>query len=157
MDLTSFYDGTPDGFRRWLRFILRPGNSHLIGREYSEMCGGEMSAVVGYQSFRYLRLATLSAEEAFCSPIDENSVRATFEQRNIIGFVIRNECLNHDLATLVDRLRSSIIDADAALAFLTAERRNVSNRVQVADADLGEKLKKRLRSREWLLYQLFDY
>jgi hypothetical protein len=73
--------------------------------------------------------------------------------------VIRNERLNQDLATLVQtRLRNSIRNLDAALTHLqTSERRNSSSRVEGAGTDLGEKLKKRLQSREWLLHELFDY
>jgi hypothetical protein len=157
----SFYDGTPDNFRQWLRTILRPSNAQLLNRAYAKIAGGKIARIVGYQSFRYLNLAMPSPEALLEHATDQESLRRAFEKNNVVGFAIRNERLNSDLASLVQgRLRNSIADPDAALTYLeTAERINASNRVDKRGVsfDLGDRLKARLHDREWLLHELFNY
>jgi hypothetical protein len=153
----SHYDGTDRGFRRWLRLVLQPENAHVLDREYAEFQGGELAQIVGYQSFRYLRLACLRLDSA----ADKEALRQSFAQSNIVGFVIRNERLNADLATLVrTRLRHSISDLDAALAYLeNAQRINASKRIDQYGETfrLREGLRKQVQQREWLLHELFGY
>jgi hypothetical protein len=157
----TLYDGTAEGFRLWLKFVLRPSSAALLDSEYAKVGDEGIAGLVGYQSYRYLRLAIPSADKALEGCGSEDELRGRFQQRNIVGFVLRNESLNSDLATLVKtRLRDSITDVDGAVRYLEdAGRRNVSKRIdQYGEAiQLGEKLKKRLQGREWLLRELFGY
>jgi hypothetical protein len=151
------YDGTNHGFRRWLKLVLRPEKAKLLSREYARSQGGELAKIVGFQSFRYLRLASCQLDEA----TNKDALRRSFERNNIVGFVIRNERLNSDLATLVrTRLQHSIGDPEAALAYLeNAERINASKRVDQSGETFGlrEGLRKQIQKREWLLHELFGY
>ena len=153
----SLYDGTSRGFRRWLKLVLRPDKAKLLSREYARSQGGELAQIIGFQSFRYLRLASRQLDEA----TDRDGLRQSFERNNIVGFVIRNERLNADLARLVrTRLRHSISDPEAALAYLeTAERINASQRVDQSGETFGlrDGLRRQIQEREWLLHELFDY
>lgn len=157
----ALYDGTSDAFKLWLKLMLKPRNASLFERRYAQFAGEKLAKLVGYQSYRYLRLAVPSAEDVVrnCHNVDE--VRAAFQQHNIAGFTLKTETLNADLATLVrTRLRDSITDVDEALRFLEGSgRANASERIDRYGQEirLGEKLTQRLQEREWLLHELFGY
>ena len=157
----ALFDGTAEGFRLWLKLVLRPSSAALLDSEYASIGNEIVASLVGYQSYRYLRLAIPSADKVLEGCGSEDEVRGCFHQRNIVGFVIRNESLNSDLATLAQtKLRDTITDLDEALKYLEeAGRKNASKRIdQYGEAiQLGDKLKKRLQSREWLLNDLFGY
>jgi hypothetical protein len=94
----TLYDGTPEGFRLWLKFVLRPASAALLDPDYALAGKKDIPRLIGYQSFRYLRLAIPSAETVLKDCGSENELRARFQQNNIVGVVIRNESLNSDLA-----------------------------------------------------------
>ncbi len=153
----ALYDGSKRGFHRWLKLVLQPENAHLLSKHYAAAEDGRLAEIVGYQSFNHLRLASPWRDAA----VGKDALRRTFERNSIVGFVIRNEQLNSDLATLVrTRLQSSFSDPAAALRYLeTAERINASTRVDLgAEAfDVKDKLRTQLQEREWLLHELFGY
>ena len=73
-------------------------------------------------------------------------------------YTVKTESLRTDLARLVEsRLRDSIKDIPAALHFIEkAPARNVTT-VQWLKPEIDAEMKRRLREREWLLYEAYSY
>jgi hypothetical protein len=156
-DREALYDGTAEGFRDWLAFVLEPENAAIFGRAYAAHGGGRTARLVGLQSFRFLR-AALPATDALGQCADAGEIRALYARAKLPDVVLRNETLREDLCALLSGpLRYAIADLDAALAFVRdSPPINASNRV-VDGSALDEALAKRLREREWFLCETFGY
>lgn len=153
----SLYDGTAEGFRRWLAFVLEPENAAIFGRAYAAHGGGRTARLVGLQSYRFLRVALPAANTlAECAGADD--IRALYARAKLPQVVLRNETLREDLCALLSGpLRQAVADLDATLAFVRdSPPLNASRRV-VDQAALDEPLSKRLREREWFLCETFGY
>ena len=157
----SLYDGSSEGFRLWLKTVLHPENAELLDSEYASLGCATVPDLIGFQSYRYLRLALPSSDKTLERCQNKDEIRAAYRQNSIVGYALRTETLNADLADLIStRLRDSIADLDGALLYLkTAERANPSERIDRYGQriELGERLRRRLQKREWLLHELFGY
>jgi hypothetical protein len=78
----NFYDGTMEGFRDWLNYVLRIRNAAQLDKSYANMGNSRTCEIIGFQSWRYLRLAlpTPSATLALCKT--DEDVRALYKAEN---------------------------------------------------------------------------
>jgi hypothetical protein len=154
------YDGSAESFRRWLAIVLRRDSADLLANDYAA-AGNHVASLVGFQTYRYLQLAIPSAQEVLSECKSQRDVRAAHVARSIVGFTLRTETLNADLANLIQtKLRDSVANLDEALAYLQgAKPVNASSRFDQygQKVELDANSLRRLEQREWLLYELFGY
>jgi hypothetical protein len=156
-----FYDGTEAGFTAWLKFVLKPANAGALRDGFHRTAGGRIAELIGPQSYRYLRLAVPNSRALLedCASVED--IRALHQTRKAVDFVVRHERFAEDLTALVQGpLRHAIADVDKALEFINAERRiNASVRVDAGEAGFAipDRLRGKIRRREWLLYEAFGY
>jgi hypothetical protein len=158
-ELGDLYDGTLDGFERWLALVLRPRKAALLGSRYAGM--GRIAELAGYQSYRYLKLALPDANAILTACETESDVRAAYATHKLPGFIVRYESLIADLGSLIQGpLRHAMTDLDAALRYLqTAPVINPSRRIDAnaRDFTLKKRLRERLYEREWFLGEIAGY
>jgi hypothetical protein len=161
MGLDKFYDGTTEGFADWLSFVLKPRNADVFGNTFAEMGDGAVARLIGLQSYRYLRLAMPRAHAVLSKCESRQDLRAAYASAKLPTFAVRHETIVDDLCTLLEgKLRHAISDLDKALHFVRSSKPvNASARVDSGEAEfvLDGKLQRRLRNREWFLYELCGY
>ncbi len=156
-----FYDSTWKGFQEWLAFVLDPKNAAVLNTAYGHYGHGRASRLVGFQSFRFLRLAVPNPANILMECKTAASMKRAYEDNKIANFVIRYESLRSDLSELVTtKLGHAISKPHKALAYVEqSHARNTSNRIDKKEADptLSEECKKAVHEREWLLHEIFNY
>jgi hypothetical protein len=159
-NLGVLYDGTWDGLKFWLEFILDPENGHFLDRKYSKKIGG-VSEMVGYQSYRVLRLAIPDSSELLGTCSDRADIRTLYDSQNILGCAIRYEQFCEDICALLgDKLRHAIGDLEEAQHYVQNQKpRNPSDRIDKYESStsIGKRLRRQLEEREWLLHESFGY
>ncbi len=159
--LDDLYDRTTEGFHAWLSFVLNPTNADALGGRYAAIGGGALAALMGLQSYRYLKLAIPGAETVLARCATPDDVRAAHAANRLPTYTIRHESFTADLAELLrGKLAYAMADADGALRFVESARKiNASRRVDAGEGDfaLGDVLQARLWQREWFLRELFAY
>ncbi len=153
------YDGTLDGFGRWLHHLLDPANVAAFGD--GSRPDGAIAGLVGLQSHRFLRLVIPGAESVLLACASKDDIRRAYEERRVIDDIVRFENFTADFARLLrGRLAHAFGDAEAAVRAMQSERRrNRSRRVDAGRDDFipAPALIARLREREWFLYEIFGY
>jgi hypothetical protein len=157
----ELYDSTWAGFKKWLKFALKPESAAALDDKYGEQGKGKLCELIGFQTYRFLELAIQDSLETLDTCQTQDDIRKAYAEKKIATYTIRNETFTQDVEELLTtKLRNSIADLDGALKFLKeADRINASDRVDRFEEDpkVGPKNKKYLRQREWLLRELFDY
>jgi len=159
--LGNLYDGTWNGFRAWLRFVLAPGNASALSEDYAGCGDGRLSKLVGFQSYRVLSLAIPNANEVLSQCSDRSEIVAQYRAKSVVNFTIRYENFREDLAELLTtKLKDQVSDIEEALNFVRNEKpRNQSDRIDRYETQpsLGPRLKELLRDREWFMHEEFGY
>jgi len=157
--LDDDYDGTTEGFNRWLKVAIKRRNADIVAGD--RVGDSEIGQLLGPQSYRYLRLAMPNARRRLEECTTQEEVRALYEREKLPRFFVRHENFAKDLAELIrGPLRPWIKDIEAAVNFVeTATPRNASTRVDKENDDfrVDKRVHKRLRQREWFLQELFGY
>jgi hypothetical protein len=160
-DLGKFYKGTTEAFNNWLNFVLRPRNADMLGEGYNKVGHGRLAELVGFQTYRYLRLALPTCARLLAECDSTDDIRRVHAERKLPQFFVRHENFVENLCALFSGpLKNSLKDVDAAVAHVRSARpSNASHRVDKAKPDfaLRERLQSEIRRREWFLYETFDY
>ncbi|CAM3667968.1 hypothetical protein [Isoptericola cucumis] len=122
------YDGTAEGFRRWLDVVLDPAHAALM-----RPLGYHRSGVaehVGLLSFRVARLSAPRPLEWLSQVGSADELVAAYRSRSVVDEVLRNESLVADLERLVRRpdlrwrpTREAALEALGGLARVNASER----------------------------------
>ncbi len=154
----DFYDGTMERFAQWLDFLLKPANTKTIGAGFAT---GRIGRLLGLHSYRYLKLVLGDAAEALDGCETKDDVRRVYEEKRLVGGIVRYESFTADLVALfTGRLAHAFEDPAAVAEYVrTADPVNASERVDAERPDftLPPELKQRLREREWFLCETFGY
>ncbi len=157
----DLYDGSAEGFAAWLNFVLKPANAQALRDGFDTVGEGRLAALIGPQSYRYLRLAVPDSQSLLAGCADVEALRAVHDARKVAAFVVRHERFADDLTALLSGpLRHAIADLDAALAHVrSAKPVNASRRVDAGKAGFAipQPLLRKMRRREWLLCEAFGY
>lgn len=157
----DMYDGTAEGFNAWLRLMLKANNVLPLGDRYHKVADGRLAGLLGFQSYRYLRLAIPDAENLLADCRSEDDIRAVFKANKLPKFTVRHETFVEDLCRLLSGpLAYAMEDVDAALEHVrTAEPMNASERVDKGEEKFRvmKRLRTRLKEREWLMAEVFGY
>jgi hypothetical protein len=157
----GLYDGTMDGFTDWLTYVLKPRNSEQLEKPYAYMGNGRTCELLGFQSWRYLRLALANPPGTLGACSNEDEIRALYKREKLPSHIIRYENFIPDLVALVrGPLSYAIKDVDAAVEFLqTARPLNTSDRIDRYESEivLNRRLARKLLEREWFLHEEFGY
>ncbi|WP_068113633.1 hypothetical protein [Tropicimonas marinistellae] len=174
--LAKLYDHGMEGFEPWLDFMLEPENAGLLSPDYARV----NTEVVGFQTYRFLRLALWAPSPWWLPPAMERTlpgfvprsspdtlmrqvksgddVIAIHDAYKLYGAVLRNESLNADLLDLIEtHLAEYFPDLDAVRQALAegAPRINQSTRQALTEQDLAPSVAAKLRAREAFLFQNF--
>ena len=159
--IDALYDGTMGGFNEWLGYVLKPKHAEALDRGYAKMGDGGIAKLVGYQSWRYLRLALPNPMQTLAKCESEDEIRAVYKQKKLPAYIVRYENFIPDLVALVrGPLSHAITDVDAAVAFIENTRPlNTSERVDAYEDEvsLNRRLSRKLAEREWFLSEEFGY
>jgi len=159
--IESFYDGTMDGFTDWLGYVLRPRHAEQLDKPFAYMGEGVTCKLIGFQSWRYLRLAIAQPPVALGACTSEDEIRALYKEKKLPRYVIRYERFIEDLVALVrGPLAYAITDVEAAVEYIqTAKPLNTSDRIDRYHSEvvLGRRLEQKLLDREWFLHEEFGY
>jgi Sulfotransferase family len=157
----DLYDSTWSGFRKWLKFVLKPEVSDMLDDEYGDDANQHVRDLIGFQTYRYLELALRTPIETLAACKTQDDVRAAHKETNIANFVVHHETFADDLVELfTTKLRHAIRDIDGAIKHIReAPKLNTSDRIDAFEPDptLGNKIQAQLDEREWLLHELFEY
>jgi hypothetical protein len=157
----DFYNSSWRGFKRWLKFVLEPANAKYLRNRSDRVYSGPLSEILGYQSYRFLKLTLLDPAVALATCRTKDDVREAYETANVANDAVRHETFQDDLKRLLTtRIRESFSDLDAAIAFIDSEVKvNASDRVdRLADyPKLGRRGSALVEEREWFLRELFGY
>lgn len=157
----DLYDGTMRGFQDWLKFTLKPKNADGVERVYSAMGDGEISKLIGLQSFRYLRVALPDPNNTLGTCRSKDEIRAVYKEKKLPTFFVRYETFVEDLCTLVaGPLAHAISDIPAAQKFIRETLPvNASERVDLYEDEIKIKrgMWEKFTEREWFLMEEFGY
>jgi sulfotransferase famil protein len=157
----DLYDSTWEGFRRWLKFVLREDNAELLDDNYGVHGNGDIRKLMGLQTYRFLEMALLDAKETLDACKTEDDVRKAYAEKKMASHLIRYETFRADLEHLITtKLRDSFKDLDGALQFVReGPKVNASERIDqfLDDPKIGPKNRKMLNQREWFMHEEFGY
>ena len=157
-ELGHFYDGTTEGFNNWLKFTLRSNSAEVVAADYADT---SIAQLLGPQSYRYLRLAIPGSRGRLGECTTRDEIRSFHDKEKLPSFTVRYENFTTDLTALLrGPLSRWIDDVEGAVNFVnTARPVNASKRIDEGNEDFSvrPRLKKRLREREWFLYELLNY
>jgi hypothetical protein len=157
----EYYDRTAEGFGEWLSFVLKKRNADLLRDRYDVVADGRIAGLMGFQSYRYLRLAIPDAEALLDHCETEDDIRAVYEANKLPQFIIRHETFVADLCRLIEGpLKDKLNDVEGALDYArNTEPVNTSERVDKGETEfrIDDRRRRKMQKREWLLNELFAY
>ena len=149
-----YEDPSMAGFEAWLAFFLNPRSAKMIGPQYHQA----RPRLYGYQTYRFLRLSFLNPREVMSRYSTRRQLQLRYNSQKIHTHILRTESLNQDLLALSrSALTPHFKPAEEVAAYL-AEAKWVNRSKSGDDLDpssLSPALFKRLKKREWFLYQNF--
>ena len=156
-EMSAVYDGTPEAFERWLRFVLDPASSAKIARSF----GKRQARLYGLMTHRFLRLSFRSWDLRYRLLGSREQVIEHYRSKRIHSAIVRNENLAGDLAEIVrDHLEPYLRDPDEALSELAgeAEKVNASRKSSRFMSALGNsELLEMVSEREWFFQDCLGY
>jgi hypothetical protein len=157
----DLYDGTMRGFNEWLNYTLKPKNAEAVDRVYSGMGDGNISDLIGLQSFRYLRVAVPDPSQTLAKCRSKDDIRALYKEKKLPTFFVRHETFKEDLCSLVrGPLAHAMTDVEAAEKFIRETLPiNSSERVDIYhdEIKLRRAAHRKLVDREWFMHEEFGY
>lgn len=159
--LEHMYEPSLPAFECWLDFMLDPANASLIKRKYGEIGMSDQYAPITY---RLIMLSIVNPIEKIKkrSFDDRKGLRDFFDRRRIYDYYVRTEHLAEDLFGALS-LCSNKVRFNQPLTTLDEfktliPKKNVGTRIEgLTTATVSDELQKRVREREWLLYEVFGY
>lgn len=156
-----YYDGTLFGFSKWLSFVLNPANAELFDKGYAKPKTEQLRALIGLQSYRYLKLALPGGTKALKNCETRDDIRETYEKHKLPQFHVRKESFHDDLCALVSGpLRHAFKNQEGALEYIrNGKPLNKSDRVDENGLVLhkSKRITAALKDREWFLFEVFGY
>jgi hypothetical protein len=152
----GLYNGTEGGLNRWLELVLGPTGPELLGERY----GPEISAVCGFQTYRFLKLSFRFPMRALPLIHSRDDLLRLYRNRRLHSAVLRAESLADDLAALVrGPLGPHLRDPEAALADLAAPKRVNASAAsgRKARVAISPELLAEIRAREWFFHEELGY
>jgi hypothetical protein len=159
--LGHLFQSTREAFEIWLDFMLDPANAPVLNRRYGEAAPFES---VGLLSVRLLYVSLPNFEKRVRRDKIGNpeEIRSLFMKKHIFDEYVRTENLIGDLFAFLRRhsgrlrLRHQLTTAEELAA--TVRTRNTSKKIPgLSPETVSPALKKRVREREWLFYEVFGY
>jgi len=150
----ALYARGMEGFAAWLEFVLDARHASLV----FPAAGPELSAALGLQSWRYLRLAALNLDQGARTLTSPQALRDYAQEHKVVSSVVRYECMQQDLSELVQgQLAHAFADPAEAVRWLQQSPRINASETQapLALRDIAHDLLERLMQREWYLYGHF--
>lgn len=152
----SVYDRSDnvESFRRWLRLVHDPKNSHFLGEGYGNTA---ITNLCGFMTYRYLYLCCRSVEKMNDSGfISDFKDVVQFESDNCyIDFFIKQESLEEDLCEAIQKVR--LLTQNERDRILGIGKINTSKRSLLISDYYDKESIELIRSRDSLLIEKFDY
>jgi hypothetical protein len=155
--MDNIYDGSPEGFARWLRFVLDPASHGRIARSF----GRRQARIYGLMTHRFLRLSFRFGDLRCRMLGSREQVLTSYHARKLHSAIVHNENLAGDLAEVVrGHLTPYLRDVDSALTELSGEVERVNISTQSVDFSAALEdpgLLQLLVEREWFFYDQLGY
>ncbi|MHA3980415.1 hypothetical protein ACW9UR_22315 [Halovulum sp. GXIMD14794] len=148
------YSGTPEGFERWLRFVMDPANAALLREGYAKA----HPELIGFQSFRFLALSFARPMRVLRRQTDLAGLNAAYDRQRLHSAVLKTETLAEDLTALArGPLAPHLRDPEGAIDWLARGRRVNASKSRGIDASaaLSAETRSWLFEREAFLYDRF--
>lgn len=150
------YDRTDNvaSFRKWLKLVHDPTNSHLLGEGYGNTM---ITDICGFMSYRYLYLCCERIKDLRTPGIIRNySDLARFENQNCyIDFFVRQESLEDSFCAAIEKVRQ--LTNEEKQRIYASKRTNASKRaLSIADYYDNETIEL-VGRREKLIIDKFGY
>ncbi|MFN3712205.1 MAG: sulfotransferase family 2 domain-containing protein [Alcanivoracaceae bacterium] len=155
----DLYVPTQDGFENWLRVVLAPESSSLLGWRYSfSGCAGLM----GFMSFRTLSLNLPSPTFKLRRAKTREQMLLLLSSHGMATHIIHNESLEQDLLELFHQHGDKLRLRHSAQAIRELVTRKAKTNVSKSASDirkdaLSADILALIQQREWPLYQHFGY
>jgi len=153
----DLYDGTPEGFGAFVRFVLDPANAAVFGEDYAE---SGIAPLAGLMTFRFVALSVSRPLRRMATCKARQDLERIYRRHNMAETIVRAETLNDTMRDLVrGSLRDRLRDPEAAIAWIdTAERVNASERRdRDRDFAIGDETRRLVEEREWFLFDVLGY
>ena len=155
-DLLPTYDGTREGFHRWLRVLLSDDRWEYLPPPMRVI----FNPSLGLMTSRFLRLNLLQPKFLLCQVRGHAALDLLWRTRRLPMDVVRQEHLREDLSKLVVGPLAPYLE-DVAVArddLFTRARENTSSSSKIdLTTDLPSDLETRLRDLEWFHYEILGY
>lgn len=139
-------------FRAWLKELLNPDNSSLLGEGYGV---GTIAKLCGFMTYRYLKLCCRDPFRVHQLEILDVDL-AKFEKDNCyIDFFIRQESLEEDLCIAIEKVQTLTGEEEARI--YSAGRTNASERPLPLADYYDEETIELVGNRDRLLVDKFGY
>ena len=152
-EVSSLYDGTAQGFYRWLERMLEPECVAMLANP-------PRGFPCGLLTWRFLHVSLSFPQLLLTNCGSRAAVRRVYRRHKLHGPILRAETLNRDLAKLArGRLRPWLKDAAAAAELeQNPPRENASNRRDKHwRLDMPDHLARKLEEREWFFATELGY
>ncbi|HFD31101.1 MAG TPA: hypothetical protein ENJ28_00100 [Gammaproteobacteria bacterium] len=152
----SVYDRSDniESFRRWLRLMNDPKNSHFLGEGYGDTA---ITDLCGFMTYRYLYLCCRNVEK-MKEPglvLDFKDIVQFDADNCYIDFFIKQESLEDDLCKAIEKVRP-LTQNERDLIFGKGKKNTSKRSLLISDYYDKESIEL-IRSRDRLLIDKFDY
>ncbi len=154
---STLYDGTPDGFDAFLRFVLDPGKADVFGEDYGK---SGIAPIAGLMTFRFVVLSLPRPLQRVATCHSGSDLVNAYRTHAMTSTVVRAEALNDTMRDLIrGPLKTRLRDPAAAIAWIdTSERVNASKRKdRERPFVISDEAKRLIEDREWFLFDVLGY
>jgi hypothetical protein len=146
------YEQGAQGFLNWLDFVIRHQHASLLSDAYTP----KVAKLVGFMSWRFLRLACPGFEKAAPTLPDAKGLAAYAQTRNVLGAVLHQENLRDELkALLTGKLAAHFSDQSALCRWLDETPKINASQNAVDEVAVEGGLLVRVLLKEAILYRNF--
>jgi hypothetical protein len=148
----ELYRHNAAGFLPWLDVVTRPENALLLADDYTP----EIARLLGFMSWRFLRLACPGFEKAAHTFQDAHALASYVKSHYVLGAVLHQERLREELKSLLTgRLAAYFPDQAGLISWLEGMNNINASRSSVHEVAVDENLRMRVLQREAILYRNF--
>lgn len=146
------YEQRAQGFVNWLDFVIRPQHAPLLSDAYTPA----LAKLVGFMSWRFLRLACPGFEKAAPAFPDAQTLMAYVQTHTVLGAVLHQENLRDELkALLTGKLATHFPDQASLCRWLDETPKINASQNAVDDVAVEGGLLARVLRKEAILYRNF--
>ena len=103
VDCDTLYNGTMEGFCRWVEFLYNPKLALVLEENYYQSPKSRGQYLYGLMTHRFLMLSFYLPTRAVSTVRTKDQLRQLYARKKIHSDIIRTESLNEDLSRLIEK------------------------------------------------------